>query len=287
MLIYKLFTVYVFLQTLFCGCGPDRRQNGFEGGRSEYKVRRVGRLPKELPENSGLAGSADGDLWTHQDAGFTNRVFKINEQGELLETIEVPGTSNVDWEDLTRDNNGYLYIGDFGNNENKRGNLRIFKVPEQEWAPVDTIRFAYADQKAFPPPKEKLNYDAEAFFWFDSQLFLFSKNRRRKAPVRVYALPDIPGEYRVQPVDSFQVNAMITAADIDPRLRQVALLGYGKLYLFEFEKANNLFGGRRICLPVARAGQAEAVVYLPNQDILFTNEGGKVFRVTKKAGKKK
>jgi hypothetical protein len=286
-LIYKLFTLYVFVQTLACGCGPDRRRGGFEVNRSEYTVRRIARLPKDLPESSGLALAADGHLWTHQDSGHENILFKITKQSEVLQRIRVPGTSNIDWEDLARDTKGHIYIGDFGNNANQRRNLRIFKVGEQTLTPVDTIQFAYADQQAFPPAKPHNNFDAEAFFWVEDKLFIVSKNRNVKAPARVYAIPDVPGQYSVSPTDSVLVNAMITGADLDPGLQQVVLLGYGKLYLFEFEEGGSMFGGRRICIPVARSGQAEAVVFLPDNDILFTNEGGKIFKVSKKIRKDK
>jgi hypothetical protein len=286
-LIYKLFTVYVFVQTLACGCGPDRRREGFEVGRREYMVRRVGRMPEEIPENSGLALYADGNLWTHQDAGFGNNLFKVTQEGKLLEKQPVPGTSNIDWEDLARDEQGFLYIGDFGNNLNKRRDLRIFKVPEKTQGPADTLQFSYADQKAFPPGKEDLNFDAEAFFWLEGNLYVFSKNRRVKAPMRVYKLPDAPGRYAVAPADSLRINAMITGADVNPVQRQVALLGYGKLYLFDYENPDSLFGGRRVCIPIPRSGQAEAVVYLPDHSILFTNEGGKIFRLSKKADRKR
>lgn len=244
-------------------------------------------MPAKIPENSGLALSVDGALWTHQDAGFDNELFKVTKEGKLLEKHPVPGTSNIDWEDLARDDQGNLYIGDFGNNLNARRNLRIFKVPERTLAPVDTLHFSFADQKAFPPDKQNKNFDAEAFFWLDGKLHLFSKNRKVKAPMRVYELPDSPGHYPVPPSDSLRINAMITGADVNPAQRQIALLGYGKLYLFDYQEPDNLLGGRRICMAIPRSGQAEAIVYLPDNSILFTNEGGKIFRVSKKAGRER
>jgi hypothetical protein len=29
-------------------------------------------------------------------------------------------TANIDWEDITKDKDGNLYVGDFGNNDNER-----------------------------------------------------------------------------------------------------------------------------------------------------------------------
>lgn len=286
MLIFKLFTIYVYVQTLLCGCGPDRREGGFEGRRSEYQVRRMARMPREVTESSGLVRAADGHLWTHNDSGHENRLFKVDMEGKLLETFRVPGASNVDWEDLARDSSGYLYIGDFGNNANNRRDLRIYRVNEQERMPADTIGFSYAGQNVFPPAKTQHNFDAEAFFWHKDRLFLFSKNRWVRAPTIVYELPATPGTYLARPSDTLLLRAMITGADISPDRKKIALLGYGKLYLFEAADSLDLFRGRRVCIPIARSGQAEAVVFLPNNDIIFSNEGGKIFQVRKKDQRK-
>jgi hypothetical protein len=283
MLKYQLFTLYVFFHTALCGCRQDSKRAEFKPAGNDYTITRIGKMNREdLTESSGLAWTDGGNLWTHGDAGSPGKLYKVSKSGQLLATQPVPRTSNEDWEDLAKDKSGNLYIGDFGNNRNKRQNLRIFKVRFGDTIQVDTIRFSYADQKLFPPKKNDRNFDCEAFFWHDHNLYLFSKDRGREEWVKVYKVPEKPGDYSVKPIDSLQMNTMITAADISPDEKHFALLGYGKIYLFETPTGEKIFDGQKYCIPVGKSGQAEALVFENNNDLVFSNENGKIFRVKKK-----
>lgn len=283
MLKYKLFTIYVFFETLLCGCSVDKKREGFEVRAADYKIERVGKMAKEeVPESSGFELSADNNYWTHADGGNQPVLFKVNETGKLLQTIEIPYTSNQDWEDLAKDNEGNIYIGDFGNNGNKRRNLRIFRVNENQVNQVDTILFHYEDQKDFPPKKADRNFDCEAFFYFQDNLYLFSKNRGGDETVKMYKIPAQPGTYEAKKIDEIQISSMITAADISPDGKLMGLLGYGNIYLFEVEGADNFFGGNKYCIPFEKTGQAEALVFTSDNNFVFSNEGGKIFKAIKR-----
>jgi sugar lactone lactonase YvrE len=39
--------------------------------------------------------------------------------------------TNIDWEDITKDKDGNLYVGDFGNNDNERKDLCIYKIDKK------------------------------------------------------------------------------------------------------------------------------------------------------------
>lgn len=286
MLKYKLFTIYVFFETLFCGCSADKRREGFEIRPREYAIELVAKMNKEeVLESSGIEATEDGAFWTHADGGNQPVLYKVNLEGKLLDVLEVPHTSNQDWEDLARDDKGHLFIGDFGNNENKRHNLRIFRIREQEPGQVDTISFSYADQKMFPPKKADRNFDCEAFFYHQDHLYLFTKDRGKNELVKVYKVPAQPGSYEVSPFDSIQLSTMITAADISPDGKKVALLGYGNIYLSEVNGKDDFFSGEKKCIPFEKTGQAEALVFINNSDFIFTNEGGKIFKAVKKNSK--
>lgn len=286
MLKFKLFTIYVFFETLLCGCGVDKRREGFQVRPSDYKIERVGKMAKEeVPESSGFELSDDNHFWTHADGGNRPELYKVNAAGKLLETLQVPYTGNLDWEDLAKDESGNLYIGDFGNNGNKRRNLRIFRVNEKNVNQVDTIGFYYEDQKDFPPKKADRNFDCEAFFYFQDNLYLFSKNRGGSETVKMYKVPAQPGNYEAKITDQVQISTMITAADISPDGKLMALLGYGNIYLFEIGRGDAFFSGNKYCIPYEKTGQAEAIIFINNQDFVFSNEGGKIFKAVKKNNK--
>lgn len=277
MLKTKLFLVYLFLRSFFSACPGEKDNAHFNCAKKSYKAERFGKLPKKINESSGLElAEGKDDFWTINDGGGSPSLYKIDINGCLLDSVRIPNTSNIDWEDLAKDSLGNIYIGDFGNNLNARKNLRIYKV-NKDFSRVDTIKFAYPDQKDFPPEYENRNFDVEAFFWYSSKLYLISKNRG-KGPVKLYGLPDLSGEYKALLIQELPINGMVTAADINDNGTEVAILTYGKVYFFDIENVNGkLHLNSKSCRKFNRSGQSEAIVYLKNDDVLITNENRKVF----------
>jgi hypothetical protein len=280
----KLFPIFVFLQSVICGCSPDKGRGEFKVVQKAYEVKSVGRLNRQgVAESSGLeTADPEGDLWTHADGGNTARLYKVTPQGDLLQTLDLAPLLNIDWEDLAQDDEKRLYIGDFGNNQNKRRNLRIYRLSGPDLKQVDTIRFEYSDQRKFPPRKPARNFDCEAFYYYQDSLYLFTKNRGEGNWVKQYVLPAQPGHYTARLADSLKINTWITSADISPDGRRVALLGYGHVYLIERLPGQRLFDGLKTCLPIPSTGQAEALVFTSNQDFIFSNEKGRIYHAKKK-----
>ncbi|KAA9338506.1 hypothetical protein F0P96_06650 [Hymenobacter busanensis] len=277
----KLVPLLIFLQSVICGCARDADRGDFERVSQAYTIKQVGRMERDkVVESSGLAlANAEGDLWTHGDGGNTSNLYLITPQGDLLRTQPVRGAHNVDWEDLAQDRQrGFLYIGDFGNNANKRRDLRIYRLSGPQFTQVDTILFRYPDQQQFPPKKARRNFDCEAFFFRDDSLYLFTKNRGKGNWVKEYHLPAKPGNYVARLADSIRINTWITAADISPNGRTVALLGYGHVYLIEPQPGQKLFSGAKSCLPLPTSGQAEALTFVNDHDFVISNEKGKLYR---------
>ncbi|TGD81185.1 hypothetical protein [Hymenobacter wooponensis] len=280
----KLFPIFVFLQSVVCGCSPDKGRGEFKLVQQAYDVQRIGRLNRQqVAESSGLEiADPEGDLWTHADGGNSSRLYKVTPQGDLLQTLDLAPLINIDWEDLTQDDEKRLYIGDFGNNQNKRRNLRIYRLSGPDLKQVDTIRFEYADQRKFPPRKPDRNFDCEAFYYYQDSLYLFTKNRGAGQWVKEYVLPAQPGHHTARLADSLKINTWITSADISPNGRQVALLGYGHVYMIERLPGRRLFDGLKTCLPIPSTGQAEAIVFTSNQEFILSNEKGRIYHAKKK-----
>jgi hypothetical protein len=266
----KLGYIWFALKVIFCGCQSDQQRNGFAKTRSDYKVSKIGRLPDVANESSGLAlNRSRNSLWTHNDSGGKPELYEINYEGQLLSTRAVPHAVNKDWEDLAQSPDGTLYIGDMGNNDNLRHDLTIYSLlPEgTSGAP---ITFRYADQKDFPP--RVLQFDCEAFFYYQDSLYLFSKNRQgSEASVKLYKVPARGGDYTLPVMDSLAVNRPVTAADINPSGTTFALLTYGKILLFGVENGVINFDHPRECIKIGKL-QEEALVFLNDTDLLLTNE---------------
>ena len=75
-------------------------------------------LPLTLSEVSGLETDTNTDLlWMVNDSGNKPILYGLNLAGDIIKSIKI-NAKNRDWEDLTTDPEGNIYIGNFGNNDN-------------------------------------------------------------------------------------------------------------------------------------------------------------------------
>ena len=242
------------------------------------RVERLAKLPKEVSESSGLAVLAPGKYLTHNDAGNKPNLYLLNAQGKLEGTITLK-LPNVDWEDLTQDRSGNIYIADTGNNNNDRKQLAVYKLNPEQPEKVQAIRFTYEDQKKFPPPKKERNFDSEAIFWYGGYLYLISKDRGQSQTAKVYRLPDQPGTHQAELIGSRRLNAQITGAAISEDGKLVALLSEEKLHLFrDFNSVDRFYEGKYEERPLEGTGQTEAVAFEDDDTLILTSEGGNLYR---------
>jgi hypothetical protein len=184
------------------------------------------KLPPVLNEVSGLYYAGPDSLWWHNDGGNAPALYLTDSQGLIQKQVILPVLRNVDWEDITADDRGRLYIGDFGNNGSSRRDLRIYAFDPAEES-LDSISFRYPDQTAFPPSQG--SFDVEGFFWHNDSLHLFSKSRLPKSSfaTKHYVLSDQPGEQTAQLRDSLILRKrVVTGAALDRATGTVALVAY-------------------------------------------------------------
>jgi len=253
-------------------------------------------LPEELREVSGLYYAGPDSLWWHNDGGDIPRLLLTDSRGKLKREVILQAAINEDWEDLSADKSGFLYIGDFGNNLNNRRDLRVYRY-HPATGMLDSIRYTYPDQREFPPSAARANFDVEAFFWHNDSLHLFTKNRLVKGDyyAKHYVLPATPGDYTAQLRDSIYLKKrVVTAAAISPDGNTVALLSYyfrlrlgflpttrttlwllsgyqGSAYLRGKVKGKKMRKG-----PVP--SQFETIDFLDNQSVLIASERTPVYR---------
>lgn len=270
-------------------CHYESDKAGLE--KQKMKVQRTGTLDRVLGECSGICPSPWSDhLLALNDSGGKPEIYEITPNGALVRTHEVPGAVNRDWEEITSDPAGNVYIGDFGNNANRRKDLTIYKYRGGDRASAggalvggtlaghatEKITFRYADQ-AFAEG-EKKEYDCEAFFWANDSLYLFTKSWEKGAKIcRMYVLPDRPGDYEPAPRDQIFLKAQVTGAAISPDKKRFALISYGKIFLFNMENNIVNFRSPLACIKIARM-QTEAIMFEGNE-LIFTNEQRGIFRI--------
>ncbi len=254
---------------------------------TERSTSLVCNLPVALNEASSML-QADGKWFIINDSGNPADVFQINESGNcsLVKTTRISNFSNIDWEDLAADSQ-YLYIGDFGNNNGNRNNLRILKVrksalfsPDSLSIQASKLDFSYPDQTSFVSSNSH-NFDCEAFFNQNGKLHLFSKNRGNQK-TKHYSLDPNQTVQVAQLHDSLEVGGLITSASISPDGKTVVLLGHengGSLgvftwLLFGFE-SNDFFKGNRRKIwhdNMLFNGQTEGIGFKNQDTLLISNE---------------
>ena len=237
-----------FLSIAFLGLGQ-----GFDLGTTTYAPLWVANLSSPYNETSGLVFINDTIL-SINDSGNTPSIHALRaSDGAHVHSWTLTNAQNLDWEALTQSPT-HLFIADVGNNMGNRSSLDIYSIPKAElntnYATLLAQKqtFKFADQPVSGLQVNAHDYDCEAVFYWHDSLHLFSKNWENLW-TKHYVLPIIwQDTLLVYPIDSFEVNGLITDAAIDSSNGSFYLLGYKKelsglysSFMYRFLNQNNLF----------------------------------------------
>ncbi len=259
----------ISLLFLFIGTGIYAQTNVVE----------VSNLEEQIEETSGLI-YLDGRLITHNDSGNSAELFEIDPMdGRILRTVTITNAENTDWEDLAQDED-YIYIGDFGNFNGNRRDLRIYRISKTDYISSDdviaeTISFSYEDQSDFANMSNS-DWDAEAFFVFENTLIILTKQWESAGTV-AYKLPKTSGNYVAERLDSYQVEGLITGATYSDIQQRLVLVGYSRLLLPFFVEITGLSDSAIFSGVVSKSSfnlgiaQVESIAHFENT-YFFTSE---------------
>ena len=241
------------------------------------KEQRIFALSKQLKETSGLL-KIDDYFLSFNDSGGKNTLFafKENDSGDMKE-IYIPGTENIDWEDICMDDN-YLYIADIGNNFGSRDTLTIYRIRKDELfseiKEVSEIRYRYTEKSRDYFNCWKNPFDCEACIVKDDSIWLFSKNWQDESS-RIYTIPTKPGFYEISETDKIEPKMLVTGATFHKDSSKLWLIGYHNFYpvliRYNWEKSG-LEAEQKYILKNRRGLQTEAIYIDDNENIFFTNE---------------
>ena len=194
-------------------------------------------LNSQIDESSGLI-YLEGRLITHNDSEGAAALYEFDSlTGNVTRQVEILNAVNTDWEDICYDDN-YIYIGDFGNNNGNRTDLKIYRISRQAYlnhdndaVPAEVISFNYSDQTDFTSAYLNNEYDAEAVIPLGDSLYIFTKNWVNQHTY-VYPIPKIPGDYELIKTDSLDIGGMASGADICPETGRILLTAYTVLQPF-------------------------------------------------------
>ncbi len=242
----------------------------------------ISALPSELSENSGII-IYDNLIWTFNDSGGRNVLYGFNFKGEIEKKIEIKDAPNRDWEDIAQDKRN-IYIGDFGNNSGMRKDQTIYKIKKsnigkksKQKVKSKKIEFDYVNQIHYTYQGQRTPFDCEALVEFNDALYVFTKDWSGRTTT-VYKMPTKKGEYKIDPIAQFNVDGLITGADISPDKSKLVLSGYKNykpiLWIFENFESNRFFEGKQMHfeLDTIFDAQTEGVCFWGNDSILISCE---------------
>lgn len=237
----------------------------------------------QLEEISGLAASSSytDHFWVNNDSGDDGKIYLINLAGELVTSLVLP-IDNRDWEAITIAD-GYIYIGEVGDNEAIYSDKKIYRVAEpthiditQKGAVIElneyeTMRFNFSDGQR----------DCEALMFdpISDQLVLISK---REEQVHVYLTPFVATQGdELMSIDSCATLnfTLATAGDISLDGTKILVKNYSNIY----------YWSRSLDQSVAEALSAEPTMlqYDPEpqgEAIAWSTYEDKFYTVSEKSG---
>jgi len=228
------------------------------------------KLPQCVTESSGLLIINDTML-TINDSGGLPFLYRTTTAGSLIDSVLVPDAKNSDWEALTYDRqSGVIYIGDFGNNNNNRTDLCVYKY--QTGAKTQKLLFTYTNQHEFPPNKrENWLFDCEAMVTLNSSIFLFSKHKCSNQEM-IYQMSVDSLSQKLYPLFRFKIRERITGATMLSN-DLIACLSYGKILIYKM-----IFADRRLidlqlvkCKRIPFARQSEGITYDSVSKLLYVS----------------
>ena len=238
-----------------------------------------------LKEISGIEFDKSNQLWAINDGGDDAKLYRLSEDGSISKEVLVTNAKNIDWEDITQNDFGHFFLGDFGNNKQERRWLTIYKIEN----PIDIkgnstqaeiIKFTYPELNDQPVAPNKRNYDLEAFVAFGRHLYLFTKNRTKPFDgiTNVYKVGDHAANFNAQLVDSFQTCTTmeklcwITSAALSPSRKKLVLLDSTSIWLFENFEGDKFFSGDVSQIDLGIVTQKEAITFYDENTLVFTDE---------------
>ncbi len=203
-----------------------------ESPENQLMLRKEQTLPSILAENSGII-NYNNLIWFINDSGNDSVVYGYDRNSnEIVRSVAIKNTCNIDWEDITQ-NDDYIFIGDFGNNMGNRLNLGIIKIRKTDLdhdadtiTPVGIIKFSFEDQTDLSSTvQNNTSFDCESFIATNDHVILFTKDWLGYK-TRLYRLPLTPGTYSAEYMAQWDVESLITSATWSSETRRLYLMGY-------------------------------------------------------------
>ncbi|MGQ0647820.1 MAG: hypothetical protein ACT4P7_09630 [Gemmatimonadaceae bacterium] len=250
-----------------------------------------------------MSETQPGVVFTINDSGHDALLFALDTTGIGRGVWRVTGATNVDWEaaslgpcamsdSVPRGGRPYecLYIGDVGDNDERRLSRTIYRVrePRADGSATDSVAAEHLHFRYIDGP-----HDVEAMYVAPTgALFLITKRRRAGAsghprPALVFSLPPTAWDADTLAVaqlsDSLPIipgsasGRTITDASLSPDGRHLAVRTYREVFVFATDSGSGRVRTEvrpAICdISRVERGYGEGITWLGLSSFLLTQEG--------------
>jgi len=254
---------------------------GAEGRDVADGVRLIGRIANpRLTESSGLAICAHDTnvFWTHND-GHHGVLFGFTRAGKSVAEFPV-GILLHDWEDLARDQQGHLYIGDIGNNDSKRNQLAVHQIDEPDPKESGKLLLARKSWQLRFPNKP---FDCESLFIWNDHGYVISKVfDDQHAEIYSFPLVEQKAPAVLQFVARLPIKSPATGANISADGKKLAVVCKSGAYVFRIKGEVERAGDAKFHYTRFRDEHIESCCFVPD-GLLTTAESREIYLFTDEA----
>lgn len=248
---------------------------------------------KSIDESSGVVASKtnNGIFWTNNDSGNPPLIYAFDALGKHRGVWRIKGAENIDWEDMaiafdSNANKNFLYIGDIGDNDEKRESITVYRVTEPIIKPEDAgakksspLETEKADAIRLQYPDGKHNAETLLVHPTTNNIYIVTKTEKGFAAVYKISNPSIDSINKLVKVSDLSVPSMVkgllTGGAISPDGRRVILCDY--FAAFEFTLTSNNFDDiwkqKPLAVNLGQRKQGESICYsIDGKTIYATSE---------------
>ncbi len=204
----------------------------------------------EVNEASGLANSLSnpGYLWIHEDSGADAEVILLSKKkAQVVCRYKIKGAKNVDWEDMAvipglQGGSGFLYLADIGDNNAKRDDLKIYRIPEPKYNSADsgtTVEVGSYEELSIQYPDGPRDAEALMVDPVTREIYIVTK---REDSVQLFELtyPQNWGGTDTMLLRGTFPFTGITAGDISQDGQRVLLKSYSAIFYWKMDREESI-----------------------------------------------
>jgi hypothetical protein len=240
---------------------------------------------RSIQETSGIVKSRKHRdvYWIHSDSGNPATIHAIRSNGSVIASFKV-AAPNVDWEDISTDDEGHLYLADTGNNGKLLPLRAVYRIDEPDpfVATKRDLPVNLAIHFRFESKDDR--FDCESLFVDGEYVYLIEK-RRDDQTARLFRLPRDVARSLMKParpefvgeVPKFKEPATGASLSVDGQNLAVVSNQETRIYRWKVEGRLTLLGKVRY-----KKDDYEAICW-DGRDLILATEEGKLFRIPEKA----